>query len=151
MKKRKKLIYILSIVPGLGHFYLGIMTRGLQFMLLFFGTIFLTNIIGSFGFFLPIIVFYSYFDALQYHSDYREGHELIDEPILKQSKPIVNKNIIGWVLIGIGCLTIFGYVANYIQQYYDIYNEVQFVKNVLFSIVFVVLGIRLLRGTSEES
>jgi len=153
MKSRKNLVYLLAILPGLGHFHLGLMTRGLQFMLLFFGTIFLTNIIGSFGFFLPIIVFYSYFDVLQYHSAYREGQELIDEPILKPSKPLVNKNFIGWGLIGIGCLTIFGYAAKYIEQHYNIYVEVQFVKNLLFSIVFVILGIRLLRGTgkTEES
>lgn len=151
MKKRKKLIYLLSILPGLGHFYLGLMNRGLQFMLIFFGNIFLTNIIDSFGLLLPIIVFYSYFDALQFHSKYREGHNLIDEPVLKQSKSIVNAKMIGWGLIGIGCLTSFEYAVDYMQQYNNISVEVEFVENVLFSLVFVLLGIRLLRGTPEES
>jgi hypothetical protein len=151
LKKRKTLIYLLSILPGLGHFYLGLMTRGLQFMLLFFGTIFLTRIINSFGFFLPIIVFYSYFDALQFHSRYREGNELLDEPIFKQNVFGVNKTMIGWGLIGIGCFTLLQYAADYIQQYYNIFVDVHFIRNLLFSLVFVLLGIRLLRGKPGEN
>ncbi|MFB7139723.1 hypothetical protein ACFCYN_08740 [Gottfriedia sp. NPDC056225] len=149
MKSRKRLVYILSILPGLGHFYLGLMSRGLQFMLLFFGTIFLTNLISSFGFFIPVIVFYSYFDALQYHSKYREDIELIDEPILNNHFK-VNKFLIGWVLIGFGCLSLLENASDYISRHYNLFIDYHLVQNLIFSFVFVVLGIKLLTGKPKK-
>ena len=40
MKKSKTLTFFLSFVPGVGHYYLEHMQRGLQFNLIFFGLIF---------------------------------------------------------------------------------------------------------------
>ncbi len=149
LKKRKKLVYLLSILPGLGHFYLGLMSRGLQFMLLFFGTVFLTHIVSSFGFFIPVIVFYSYFDALQYHSKYREDIELVDEPLLNHQFK-VNKFFIGWILIGFGCLSLLENASDYLVRHYNIFIDYNLVQNLLISVVFVVLGIKLLTGKSKK-
>ena len=38
---------LLSIVPGAGHMYLGLMKKGLQFMFIFFGVIMITDLIYS--------------------------------------------------------------------------------------------------------
>lgn len=150
MNKPKRLLYLLAIMPGLGHFYLGLMTRGLQFMLLFFGTIFLTNLIGSFGFFLPIIVFYSYFDALQSYSKYREGYELTDEPIIKNMLFKVNKKIIGWILIGFGFFMLLDNAYYYLPAYIQNSFDRNLIQNIVFSAIFVVLGIRLLSGKKND-
>ncbi len=145
-KKRKMGVYILSILPGLGHFYLGLMQRGLQFMLLLFGAIFMTRMVDMFAFFIPIIVFYSYFDALQYHSKYREHEELIDEPVFKQNLIRVNKAVIAWIFIGFGGLSLLENSADYLQLSID-FNVLY---KIIVSAVFVIIGIRILIGKPKE-
>lgn len=75
--KRKWLAGVLSMaVPGLGHFYLGLMQRGLFFMLLVVMDIFMITFLANqhntsapavtlFSLCLPVVYFYSLFDALQ--------------------------------------------------------------------------------------
>lgn len=65
--------FVLSALPGLGHMYLGLNKRGLQFMAAFFGCIFMiTQMPLLFSFVLPIIWFYSLFDALQLNTTINE-------------------------------------------------------------------------------
>lgn len=60
------LTFILSWVPGLGHLYLGLNRRGLQFMIGFFVCVALIQLLPSvFPFAVAIIWFYALFDALQ--------------------------------------------------------------------------------------
>jgi hypothetical protein len=60
------LTFILSGLPGLGHLYLGLNKRGLQFMVSAFACIVLITFIPIvFPFVLAILWFYSLFDALQ--------------------------------------------------------------------------------------
>lgn len=146
LKKRKMGVYILSFIPGLGHFYLGLMQRGLQFMLLLFGAIFMTHLVEMFAFFIPIIVFYSYFDALQYHSKYRENEELIDEPVFKQNIIRVNKAVIAWIFIGFGGLSLLENSADYLQLSIDF----NILYKIIVSAVFVIIGIRILMGKPKE-
>jgi len=146
LKKRKMGVYILSFLPGLGHFYLGLMQRGLQFMLLFFSAIFMTHMVEVFAFFIPVIVFYSYFDALQYHSKYRENEELIDEPVFKQNLIRVNKAVIAWIFIGFGGLSLLENSADYLQLSIDF----NILYKIIVSAVFVIIGIRILIGKPKE-
>jgi len=146
LKKRKMGVYILSFLPGLGHFYLGLMQRGLQFMLLLFGAIFMTHMVDMFAFFIPIIVFYSYFDALQYHSKYRENEELIDGPVFKQNLIKVNKAVIAWIFIGFGGLSLLENSADYLQLSIDF----NILYKIIVSAVFVIIGIRILIGKPKE-
>jgi hypothetical protein len=146
LKKRKMGVYILSFLPGLGHFYLGLMQRGLQFMLLLFGAIFMTHMVEMFAFFIPIIVFYSYFDALQYHSKYRENEVLIDEPVFKQNLIRVNKAVIAWIFIGFGGLSLLENSADYLQLSIDF----NILYKIIVSAVFVIIGIRILMGKPKE-
>ena len=63
----KKLIAVgLSVIPGAGHMYLGLQREGLVLMSIFFFTLFLMSWLNMsvFLFLLPIIWFYSLFDAL---------------------------------------------------------------------------------------
>jgi hypothetical protein len=84
---------LLSFVPGLGHFQLGLMQRGLTFLISFFGLIimivFVTTVTNVEGFFvfllaLPVIILYSVFDAAQLLHRKQKGEELIDRTIFEE-------------------------------------------------------------------
>ncbi|MDR6883591.1 hypothetical protein [Bacillus sp. 3255] len=83
-------IMLLSFVPGLGHFQLGLMQRGLTAMVAFFGVpvlvffITMTTNNDSFMAFLlamPVLWFYSMFDALKQQERKQAGYEVIDRSI----------------------------------------------------------------------
>lgn len=93
-KKSKFFTFILSIIPGLGHFYLGFMHRGLQFMVAFFLAIGLMIVVASsfhfgrtplvpiFGIAAPIVWFYTLFDALSLSNRLRNDEEVEDLPAI---------------------------------------------------------------------
>lgn len=87
-KKRKWLAGVLSfIVPGTGHFYLGLMQRGLFIMMLLILDIFIITslttqsdtsvpVVALFSMFIPVIYFYNLFDALQTTDNVNRRNEL---------------------------------------------------------------------------
>lgn len=119
--RNKKLITVaLSMVPGAGHMYLGLQNRGLALMTMFFFSAFLMGWLRMtvFVFLLPVIWFYSLFDAfhLVENNELPQGnnqlpgenswgfnyHEL-------QSFSWFQKHPqwIGWGLIIMGCFVVF--------------------------------------------
>ncbi|MET3697692.1 hypothetical protein SAMN05877753_104436 [Bacillus oleivorans] len=83
---------ILSFVPGLGHFQLGLMNRGITLLAAFLGLgvmVFFVTFLSHRGEFLifllllPVIWFYGFFDAMQLLEKKRRGEELIDRTILE--------------------------------------------------------------------
>lgn len=83
---------ILSFVPGLGHFQLGLVNRGLTILAAFLGlgvmVVFVTAISDRGEFlvflaFLPIIWIYGFFDVMQQLAKKQKGEELIDRSILE--------------------------------------------------------------------
>ncbi|MEY8754284.1 hypothetical protein ACIQY5_16800 [Peribacillus frigoritolerans] len=85
-------VIILSFVPGLGHFQLGLMNRGLIFLISFLGfgimVIFIsvmTQMEGLLIFMalLPVIWIYSFFDSVQQLNKKQRGEELIDRTVLE--------------------------------------------------------------------
>lgn len=109
-KKSKTLATILSIFPGAGHMYLGLQKRGLQLMAAFLLGIYILDILrlSLFLFLIPIIWFYSFFDALQKVSMHGE-EELEDIPVISY---FVNHH--KWLGIGMLALGIYYLVANVI-------------------------------------
>ncbi|MGE8205315.1 hypothetical protein ACQKP0_12180 [Heyndrickxia sp. NPDC080065] len=84
---------ILSFVPGLGHFQLGLMNRGLTILVSFLGlgvmVIFITALTGRgeflvFLMFLLVIWIYGFFDVMQQLTKKQRGEELIDRSILEE-------------------------------------------------------------------
>ena len=145
MKKSKFLTFILSFVPGLGHYYLGQMTRGLHFMVLFFGSIFLFSFLNlnySFPFFIPIIWFYSLFDALQQHRIVSEEEKVVDQPLFTSITFRIQKNWIGWGLIILGGYMILDRLSNKFLGWQ--YNEL--FRNIMFAGVLIIIGWFLVRG-----
>ncbi|MFC5651441.1 hypothetical protein ACFPYJ_20460 [Paenibacillus solisilvae] len=83
---------ILSLIPGLSHFQLGLMQRGLTFIVGFFGLFamiafisFITHENGVFIFLLalPVIMFYGLFDAMQLLGRKQRGEEIPDRTIFE--------------------------------------------------------------------
>ncbi|WP_066071357.1 hypothetical protein [Neobacillus soli] len=81
---------VLSFIPGLGHFQLGLMNRGVTLLATFLGlgimVTFVTALSGRGEFLifmagLPIIWVYGFFDAVQQVNKKQRGEELVDRTI----------------------------------------------------------------------
>lgn len=144
MKKSKGLTFILSFVPGAGHLYLGLMNRGLQFLILFFGTIFISNmfITELFGFLLPVIWFYCLFDAMQQFNRIEETETVTDNPIISWAKFTKHKLLIGWTLIVFG---IYVFVEKFILELYGWQYSSTF-RTIFFAAMLILIGVYLLFG-----
>ncbi|MEK4511502.1 hypothetical protein [Paenibacillus sp. FSL K6-2524] len=84
---------LLSFIPGLGHFQLGLMQRGLSFLISFFGLItmmlFITSVTNQSVFLLflgllPIIWLYCMFDAVQLIHRKQAGEFLVDRTLFDE-------------------------------------------------------------------
>ncbi|WP_335869513.1 hypothetical protein [Bacillus sp. 2205SS5-2] len=83
---------ILSLMPGLGHFQMGLMNRGVTFLASFLGVaamiLFVTAITGErefivFLIILPVIWVYNFFDAMQLLNKKEAGEPIQDRSILE--------------------------------------------------------------------
>lgn len=106
------LVFLFSLVPGAGHMYQGLMKKGTQIMVFFFGTLFLFEVVGGpftelWGIVIaPVTWFYSLFDSLQTSSRLRQGEPVKDEGPFAADSIGNYSTIWGWVLIGLGVLTL---------------------------------------------
>lgn len=82
----------LAFIPGLGHMHMGLMYRGLTFLIGFFGVFtmvfFITALVNSDDFLiflaaLPIIWVYNLFDAMQLYHRKNKGETLMDRTIFE--------------------------------------------------------------------
>jgi hypothetical protein len=156
-KKSKMIATILSILPGAGHMYLGLQRRGLQLMAGFLFSIFILDTLrlSLFLFLIPIIWFYSFFDALQQVS--RHGKEqLKDTPIITY---LVNhQKWFGIGLIGLGIFYLFERVFlpildRFISTLYDVYLMQwyhEFFQTTVVSFLLIAGGLKLLTGSKRK-
>jgi hypothetical protein len=146
MKKRpsKTLTFFLSLCPGVGHLYLGAMTRGLQFLILFFGLWALINLfsLGVFGFGFPIVWFYSLFDALQ----------LADQEVI-EDKPLITgmnstRKWFGPSLIVLGALLLMEDILPNLWRKIFVSTILPWenFSTLVLALVLIIVGILLLRG-----
>jgi hypothetical protein len=153
MNKPKRLVYLLSFFPGLGHFYLGLMNRGLQLMGLFFGLCYL-KIAGfeNIFVFIPIVVFYAYFDALEKHRHWLQFDEWKDDNLVETKLFDEKKMVIGWGFIILGG---YFFLDNFVMRFIDrilapyVYLPNNLLEKVIISLLFIFVGYRLLRGKKE--
>lgn len=142
---RKTITMALSIIPGAGHMYLGYQKKGLAIMGAFFFTVFFMGWLGLslFLFVLPLIWFYSFFDAL--HSFSEDDAIKEDEFVL----PNIKSQWIGWGFITIGILIVIEHIL-----YPLIPHEIRnYIQTSIVSIIFIAGGIKLLnksKGEEEE-
>lgn len=146
MKKSKGLVFFLSFVPGVGQYYLGLMQRGLQFNLLFFGLIVFSVVsgLGILNVFLPVIWFYALFDALRMADELNLEGKCADRPLIPWSRLPLRAPVVGWVLIIMGIYAFLS--ANRFFYWHRIFPRELHLDNLLVALALVGFGIRLLVG-----
>lgn len=115
MEKSRSIVSALSIIPGMAHLYLGLMKRGLQFLIIFFGIIFLSyELLGSLFFFTPVVVIYAFFDVHNFYNILDIDEEIYDVPLFLKSEINNYQHVIGWMLIIVGLLSIMKIVISFL-------------------------------------
>lgn len=151
MKKPSKWIYIFGFLPGLGQMMLGLMNRGIQFMFLFWGSIFLAaNSLESIMLFMPLLVFYAYFDALQRYREILETGVATDGKLFQWDFIQDKKKWIAWALIAFGGFSFINLVMERLPWSIQQYIPYDAVQQGIVIIIFIGLGIKLLRGEKEK-
>jgi hypothetical protein len=156
-RKSKTLATILSIFPGAGHMYLGLQRRGLQLMAAFLLAIYVMDVLrlSAFFFLIPLIWFYSFFDALQKASKYGE-EELEDLPIVSY---FVNHQ--KWIGVGLLLMGLYYFLdsillptfAPYLSELLQIdlyYWYQRLFQTTIVCILLIGGGIKLLLGSKEK-
>lgn len=142
---KKTVTMALSIVPGAGHMYLGYMEKGLLIMGAFFFSVFFMGWLGIslLLFLLPLIWFYSFFDAMHIVDGAKE--EIKDqEIILPQIKP----EWVGFGLIGLGLVIILERILYPLIIDWQIRRYIQ---TSIVSLIFIVLGIYILTKNKNNN
>ncbi|WP_144555280.1 DUF6677 family protein [Bacillus sp. X1(2014)] len=156
-KKSKSIATFLAIFPGAGHLYLGLQRRGIQLMAAFLFSIYILDTLrlGIFLFLIPIIWFYSFFDAMQKVSRY--GEETIEDvPIIAY---FLNHQ--KWVGIGLVLMGLYYLVMNIFLPAFspflnrliniDVMYWVQgYLQTGLVCLLLIGGGIKLLSGSKQK-
>ncbi|MFD1020773.1 hypothetical protein [Thalassobacillus hwangdonensis] len=157
-KKNTMIATILSMFPGAGHLYLGLQKRGVQLMIGFLLSIYILDVLrlSLFLFLIPVIWFFSFFDALQQVSRVNEG-TAEDIPVVKH---LFNHR--GWIGIGLfffGAYYLLGELilplfANQLQYYFPaeigFYYE-RYLQIGVVSLVMIGLGLKLMISSRKKS
>lgn len=143
---RKLITVALSVVPGAGHMYLGLMQQGMQLMAAFFFTAFLMSWLhlSLLLFILPVIWFYGIFDAL--HRVEGEQEEVLLDSLTDSGIfgwIGTHPRLVGWGLILLGCFAIFDRIISPFLSW-EIKNYLQ---TGIVSFILIFSGIKLLIGS----
>lgn len=151
----KKIITLaLSIMPGAGHMYLGYQKKGLVLMGGFFFAIFFMGWLNlSFLLFLlPLIWFYSFFDA--FHTI--NGNNIEDMDITK-FLPSIKPEYVGKGLIGIGGIIalqkiLYPILSSILSTYidYQIVHQIRnYIQTSIVAFIFIIGGIKILKNKKD--
>lgn len=148
---------VFSFIPGAGHMYLGIMNRGLQLMLAFFGIIAITNLFYSAQFlniFSVIIWFYSFFDCYHIRKKIEQGEDVKGKLVFNLDFKKINIKHIGIGFVGIGVLVLFDEILSqllYMSNSFILNSEViRLLRNVTFPVILIVIGLVILNKAKKN-
>ena len=136
--------FILSLIPGVGYMYLGLMKRGVQTMVAFFGSIFVTSFIGFeelMSLVVPVVIFYSIFDTQQLVKKINEGIPVEDTPFWDIKNIPFNQKWLGYALIVIGFLALMSNSPLAIPFWF---------KRMLPPVIIIGLGVAILYRHTRE-
>ena len=171
MKQKKKsrfLTFIFSFLPGAAEMYMGFMKNGFSLMMIFFLSFIPAMLFDGLGFLMIIcgaLWFYGFFHARNVagmdDNDFTERSDMYiwEEFDDVNWKSFDGKRVKKWlaiILILVGISQIWNYLYEIIctiipENYWDdIYPFIQKVPQVAFSILFIIIGINLIRGKKKE-
>lgn len=152
IRQNKKITAMfLSIIPGVGHLYLGLQRQGIELILTFFLLFFATDWINFSGFLVlaPVIWFYSIFDVMHKASG---DKEMKDDDIFtfENIHFIKNKSkALGYGLVILGVILILnGVLFPYIEKHLD-FQTINNIKTGIVAALFIVGGIKLIMGNKD--
>lgn len=153
-KKSKVIATLLSVFPGAGHMYLGLQRRGIQLMGSFLFSIYVLDTLrlSFFLFLIPLIWFFSLFDALQHVSKHGQ-EEMKDIPIVDW---LINHQ--KWLGIGLVLLGAYYLLDQFVLQMLEqIIPNVrigywfhQYFQTLIVSFLFIAGGLRLLYTSKRK-
>ena len=130
---------ILSLIPGLGHMYLGQLDKGLGIMAGFLLIVLLNNFLRfNFAFVaVPLLWFYSVFDTLAQLPMLKEGKSFT----ATTETPAAGRWL-GYALVGGGVLLL---VERLLIPFMDP-QLIQYLQPLVLALVLIIVGVRLLFG-----
>lgn len=153
MQKRSGFItFLVSLIPGAGYMYFGMLKKGLETMVLFFLVPTILRYVGM-NFIVPVFCvpfwLYTFFNTYHIAHKVDRGEVLQDESWFAKegfdfgSNNMINNDsfkIIAWCLILIGVLAILNRVFVQFSQFHLLYV----IRSYFVPIAFVIIGLYLL-------
>jgi len=151
ISSRKLMAVGLSLFPGAGHMYLGLLRQGAQIMAAFFLALCLVSFLGLrvLIFVLPVIWFYSLFDVCHLLDEESDG--------LRPDTSIIfdwfteHPHWVGWGLIILGLLVIVQKVLSPIIGYMLSSQVKNYMETCFVAILLIGGGIKLLMGSKSDN
>jgi hypothetical protein len=133
---KKTITLALSIIPGAGHMYLGYQSKGLLIMGSFFFSIFFMGWLGIslLLFLLPLIWFYSFFDAMHLVDG---SEEIINREL---ELPKIKPEWLGAGLIAIGIIIILERILYPMMEH----HIRRYIQTSIVSLIFIIAGAAIL-------
>ena len=167
-KKNKFFTFMFSLLPGAAEMYMGFMKNGLSLMLLFFLSFTPMLFFRVLEFLMSlsaVLWFYGFFHARNYAGmDDQEFYGMEDKYIWEEFADfkwlrMPDKSVRKWVagiLILIGAAQLWDYFSDIIYRlipenwWEDFYPIVSNLPQAIVSILFIVIGIRMIAGKKKE-
>jgi hypothetical protein len=150
--------FLLSLVPGVGHLYMGLVQRGMQFLLGWAaGWVLLTILFPPLlGVWIPLAIFYSVFDAREAHLRLAQGLEVEDKGFVdpKTLQLQWNHRYVAYVLVGIGALILFNTLTEDVLRVLMPYNYgtvARALRGTVMGGLAIWAGVYLLQRNANDS
>ena len=153
------LFFVCSLIPGAAHMHLGLFRRGLQLMLIVFGTIALASFINL-DLLIPVAViptwFFSFFESHNLNKQLWQGQPLCDKDIFNQSlfgdfSMLKNPRIVGISIIVVGVLGLLQVVGRSSEVIMFFGKYYYMVRSSLMPVLLILSGIYLLTKAKQST
>lgn len=167
-QKSKFWNFIFSLIPGGGQMHLGFMKRGLTLMSIFAASVALIGVfdMNLFGVVSVVVWFYAFFDSLNLNSmdpavfvTVPDTFLLFDDILSKKVEhgKIMRYAGIAVIVIGVVALWnsafngLWGWLFSYNSELYNsVYLIVNYVVRIVFSVLIILFGVRLMSRKKKE-
>jgi hypothetical protein len=149
LTNRKITAIALSMIPGASHMYLGLLKQGAQLMTAFFLVMAVTDWLNMnlLAFILPVLWFYSVFDAYQLLEEETDGLQPDESPLFNWFTN--HPAWIGWGLIIMGGLVVVQRIIAPFMVAMLTAEVRNFVETVVVALILIAGGIAMLRGNKS--
>ncbi len=146
LNNRKVIAVTLSMIPGAGHMYLGLLKQGAQLMAAFFLVMFITDWLhlSLLMFLLPVLWFFSIFDAYHLLEEETDGLRPDESPLFEWFSN--HPAWMGWGLILLGVLVVLQRLVAPILATLLSADVRNYIETAIVSLILIGGGVKLLLG-----